>query len=377
MFGIYIHFPWCSFRCPYCDFAVATDRVIPQERYAKAVLRELELRGGAFQGRELRSLYFGGGTPSLWEPRWIAELVGIARSRFGSSGATEVTLEVNPESCPPERFASYRDAGVNRFSIGVQSFDEGILAKLGRRHRPEAAERAVRAAASVVANVAVDLIYGARRSSVETARRDAERIGALPVTHVSAYALTVDRESLAEETPFARMARDGRLELPSDDEVLAQARTIAAVLRRAGLRRYEISNHARRGYESVHNRLYWSSVSYLGVGAGACGCFHGPASRQAVRWSNHRTPAVYLSSVEEGRLPTAEEDWLGQVQLREERMMLALRTREGLPLSEISEDRRDEVDRLVHARFGARLGDRLVLTRRGLEVQNAIVARLL
>jgi putative oxygen-independent coproporphyrinogen III oxidase len=379
-FGVYVHFPYCAVHCPYCDFAVSTDRPIPQERYTRAVLAELALRAAPFDALEARSLYLGGGTPSLWDPERVAEVIAAVRGRLRLPPAAEVTLEANPESCDPARLAAYRDAGVNRISIGVQSFDPGVLAKLGRRHGPEAAERAIHAAAEVLPNVAVDLIYGARRSSVATARADAERLAALPVAHVSAYALTLDGEVLAEETPLARLRRAGRLPLPSDDDVVAQARAIRTTLRRAGLRRYEISNLARPGRESVHNRLYWDSESYMGLGVGAYGCLYHRADGQAtagIRWGNHRTPDAWLAALEAGRLPTAEEDRLGPRELAEERLMLALRTRRGLPVEEVAPERHAEVDALVRARLAARLAGRLVLTARGMEVHSAVVERLM
>jgi oxygen-independent coproporphyrinogen-3 oxidase len=376
-FGVYVHFPYCAVHCPYCDFAVATERAIPQERYTRAVLLELASRAPSFACLEPRSLYLGGGTPSLWDPERVAEVVTAVRARFRLPADAEVTLEANPESCEPARLAAYRGAGVNRFSIGVQSFDPGVLAKLGRRHGPDAAERAILAAAAVLPNVAVDLIYGARRSTVATARSDAERLAGLPVAHVSAYALTLDPEVLAEEVPLARLRRQGRLPLPSEDEVVAQARAVRVALRRAGLRRYEISNFARAGFESVHNRIYWASESYLGLGVGAFGCRYEDGREAALRWGNHRAPAAYLAAVEAGRLPTAEEDRLGARELMEERLMLALRTRGGLPLSEIPPSKRSEADALVRARLAALLDDRLVLTARGMEVHSAVVERLL
>jgi oxygen-independent coproporphyrinogen-3 oxidase len=259
----------------------------------------------------------------------------------------------------------------------VQSFDPTVLAKLGRRHGPEAAERAIRAAAEVTENVSVDLIYGARRSSVATARADAERLGTLPVTHVSAYALTLDPEVLAVDVPLARLRREGRLPLPADDDVVAQARSIRTVLRRCGLVRYEISNFARPGFASVHNQIYWDSQSYLGLGVGAYGCLHDDEHGRAVRWGNQRSPAAYLEAVERGALPAAEEETLGARELLEERILLALRTRRGLPVAEIPAETRGEVARLVRARLGAVLGDQLVLTSRGLDVHSAVVERLL
>ncbi len=373
-FGVYVHFPYCATRCPYCDFAVSTDPV-PQRRYTDAVLSELALRAPGFAGLACRSLFLGGGTPSLWEPDEVARVVDFARGRLGLPAGGEVTLEANPESADPGRMRAYAAAGVTRFSVGVQSFERSVLAKLGRRHSPEAAERAVRAAAAAAPDVAVDLIYGGRRSTPATARRDAERAGALPVTHVSAYALTLDPEILAEEVPLSRLLGQGRIALPPEEEVLAQARAIRGALRRAGLRRYEISNFARPGRESVHNRLYWASASYLGAGVGATGCLH--RDGRARRWTNHRAPAPWLAAVEAGRLPGAAEEALGPAELARERVMLALRTAEGLPEAEIPAQRRTEVATLVRRRLALRRGGRLVLTSRGMDLHSAVTERLI
>src|SRR5512139_1081833 len=166
-FGVYVHFPYCAHRCPYCDFAVTTEPVPGGRRYARAVLAELALRATAFDGLSPASLYLGGGTPSLWDPEDVREVLGAIRERFRFPPGAEVSIEANPESCDRARLRAWRAAGVNRVSIGVQSFDRGVLAKLGRRHGPGAAERAIREAADELGNVSVDLIYGARRSTLE------------------------------------------------------------------------------------------------------------------------------------------------------------------------------------------------------------------
>jgi len=372
-FGVYVHFPYCAFRCPYCDFAVTTEPV-PQARYAGAVLAELQARAPAFAGLACRTLYLGGGTPSLWDPEQVARVVEAVRDLGLPSGA-EVTLEANPESADAGRLAAFARAGVTRFSIGVQSFDRAVLAKLGRRHSPEAAEGAIRAAAGVLGNVAVDLIYGARRSSVETARRDAERLGRLPVEHVSAYALTLEPEALAEEVPLARLLGQGRIALPGEEETLAQARAIRGALRRAGLRRYEISNFARPGRESAHNRLYWEGESWVGVGVGAFGCLR-RADGTALRWGNHRAPAAWLEAVEEGRLPSAEEESLDALALARERVMLGLRLAEGIPEEAVPASRREQLGALTRGRLALRRGGRVALTSRGLDLHTAVVERL-
>jgi oxygen-independent coproporphyrinogen-3 oxidase len=375
-YGIYVHYPYCTHRCPYCDFAVTTAPPPVDRRYTRAVLAELALRSAAFQGLSAASLYLGGGTPSLWAPDEIGEVVAAAR-RLALPGDAEVTLEVNPESCDPGRLAAWRAAGVNRVSLGVQSFDPGVLVKLGRRHGPEVAERALRAAVEVFSNVSVDLIYGARRSTVETAGRDAARAAALGAAHVSAYALTVDVDVLAEETPLARLRRQGRLPLPSDEETTAQGRAIRAALRRAGLRRYEVSNFARPGKESVHNGLYWSGDSYLGVGAGAWGCLRAPAAGgETVRWGNERDARRWMEAVEAGLQPTAEEDRFGPLAEANERLMLALRTRAGTPLGGLTARQAVEAERLVRSRLAVRRLGALVLTSRGMDLHSSIAGRL-
>jgi oxygen-independent coproporphyrinogen-3 oxidase len=375
-FGVYVHFPWCTHRCPYCDFAVTTDPQPGERRYARAVLAELALRAAAFDGLAPASLYLGGGTPSLWDPDDVREVLGAIRERFRFPPGAEVTIEANPESCDRERLLAWRAAGVNRGSVGVQSFDRGVLAKLGRRHGPEAAERAIREAAEAIGNVSVDLIYGARRSTVETARADAARAVAAGAVHVSAYALTLDADVLAEEVPLARLLRQGRLPLPSEDETRAQAAALRAALRRAGLARYEISNFARPGRESVHNRLYWEGESYLGLGAGAYGCLRGPPGGGSVRYGNLRDARAYADAALAGRLPTAEEDRIAASSERNERLMLALRTRAGAPISALSAAQAREAGEAVRRRLAVRRAGRLVLTSRGMDLHSALSERL-
>jgi oxygen-independent coproporphyrinogen-3 oxidase len=373
-FGVYVHFPWCTHRCPYCDFAVTTEPQPGGRRYTRAILAELALRAPAFDGLAARSLYLGGGTPSLWDPDEVAEVLGAIRARVRLPAGAEVTIEANPESCDRARLAAWRAAGVNRVSVGAQSFDPGVLAKLGRRHGPEDTLRAIREAAELVGNASVDLIYGARRSTVEIARADAERAAAAGAAHVSAYALTLDPDVLAEEVPLARMRRQGRLPLPDEEETRAQGEAIRKTLRRAGLRRYEISNFARPGRESVHNRLYWAGESYLGLGAGAWGCLRGEG--RSARYGNLRDARAYLDAALAGRPPTAEEDDIPAEADRNERLMLALRTREGAPLDALSPRQAREASEAVRRRLAVRRAGRLVLTSRGLDLHSAFSERL-
>jgi len=373
-FGVYVHFPYCTHRCPYCDFAVTTEAVPGDRRYARAVLAELALRAPAFRGLAPASVYLGGGTPSLWDPDEVAEVLDAIRSTFAFPARAETTIEANPESCDRGRLRAWRGAGVNRVSLGAQSFDPGVLAKLGRRHTPDDAARAIRAAADELGNASVDLIYGARRSTVEVARADAVRAVGAGAVHVSAYQLTLDPEVLAEETPLARMRRQGRLPLPDEDDAARQGAAIRTALRRLGLRRYEISNYARPGRESVHNRLYWDGESYLGLGAGAYGCLRGEVG--AVRWGNVRDARAYADEVLAGRLPTAEEDRVEPRAARNERLMLALRTTRGAELGVLSAAQAREAAEAVRRRLAVRRAGRLVLTSRGMDLHSALAERL-
>lgn len=372
--GVYVHFPYCAHRCPYCDFAVTTAAVPGERRYARAVLAELALRAPAFGGLSPVSLYLGGGTPSLWDPDEVGEVIAAIRTRLSLPAAAEVTIEVNPESAGRDRLRALRAAGVNRVSVGVQSFDPGVLAKLGRRHGPKAAERAIREAADELGNVSVDLIHGARRSTAAIAAADAARAVAAGAVHVSDYQLTLDAEVLAEDVPLARARRAGRLPLPSDEEIARQGAALRAALRRAGLRRYEISNHARPGFESVHNRLYWEGESYLGLGAGAFGCLRGDGG--ALRYGNLRDARAYMGAALGGVLPTGEEERIDARADRNERLMLALRTLRGAPLDALSPRQAHEADEAVRHRLAVRRGGRLVLTSRGMDLHSALSERL-
>jgi oxygen-independent coproporphyrinogen-3 oxidase len=211
---------------------------------------------------------------------------------------------------------------------------------------------------------------------VAIARADAVRAVQAGAVHVSAYALTLDPEVMAEEVPLARMRREGRLPLPDDDEAAAQAAALRGALRRAGLRRYEISNFAAPGRASVHTGLYWSGDSYLGVGAGAWGCLRGRAGEATVRWGNERDARAYVAALGEGRLPTAEEDRFLAPAEANERLMLALRTRAGAPLAGLTPRQVAEADRLVRRRLAVRRAGRLVLTSRGMDLHSSIAGRL-
>lgn len=381
--GLYVHFPYCLRRCPYCDFTIAVARRVPGARYADAVLAELRLRleqRPAWAERPLDSVYLGGGTPSLWDPQDVARVLEGIREALPVSPGAEISLEANPEVADAARLAGYRAAGVNRLSLGIQSFDAGVLATLGRSHSPLEAENAFHAArAAGFENVSVDLILGVPGQSLGQSLDDVRRTVALGPEHVSSYVLTVEREHLGAETLFSRRLRQGRLALPDDGAVVEMMDAVEEVLGGAGLARYEISSHALPGRHSRHNALYWTGGESLAVGAGAVG-FHASGTG-GVRTTNLRSTPRWLESVEAGRLPDEEREILDAVALYEERLLLGLRLRSGLDLFALwarsgVTPRRTELEALIRDGFIEPVDRRFRLTARGAHVHQELTTRL-
>lgn len=330
-FGLYVHFPYCLSKCPYCDFASRAARVVPHERYADAVLREIELRRELFPKREATSLYFGGGTPSLWEAAQVKRVVEGLRAAWPFADDIEVTLEANPGAADEARFSAYREAGINRLSIGAQSFQPDVLVSLGRQHSPEQVGRAVRAArAAGFDNVSIDLIYGAPGHTPERVRDDAKRAIDLGTEHLSAYALTLVH--LAEEVPMARDLALGRIRVPDDDAQAEMGDALRDELRGAGYERYEISNWTRTNQPSRHNLQYWRGGAWAALGTGAVGFALDVDGRSGTRYANKRSPEHWLQDVEAGVVPEKERESISKEDLFLERIFTGLRLAEGLDL---------------------------------------------
>lgn len=340
--GVYVHVPFCSARCPYCDFAIDTRAAIPHDAYADAVAGELAARAPWFSpaghAPTLRSIYFGGGTPGLWRPDCLARIVAATRDLFAASGELEVTLEANPGEITRPLLDAFRKAGVNRLSLGLQSFRDDHLRAIGRHHSGDDARAALPLArAAGFGNVTCDLMFGLPGQTLDDFRADVDTLVGLGPDHVSAYALTIERG-----TPFGADVRAGRLLAPDDAlqaEMYEHART---ALEAGGFVQYEVSSYARPGRRSVHNGLYWSGAAYLGVGASAAS-FRPLADGTGVRFSNPRATDTYLRACARGQgnpapakvEPRTLED------LEDEALWLGLRTSDG-------------IDRRAHAaRYGA------------------------
>jgi oxygen-independent coproporphyrinogen-3 oxidase len=376
-----LHFPYCLSKCPYCDFASIAAKEVPEERYAKALLAELKLRWSARSGSSpsVQSVYFGGGTPSLWAPSYVARVLDGLRAALPFDDGADVTLEANPGASDAGRFRGYREAGVGRLSIGVQSFQPETLRALGREHDGAGAERAFHAARDAgFDNVSLDFIYGVHGQTLEQVASDAERAAGLKPEHLSAYALTLDKESLAEEVPLAKQLQRGEVHLPEDATVVAMNRAVAERYAAAGLERYEISNYARHGFHSRHNALYWTGGEYLALGVGATGTVDG------VRYQNERSAERYLQRVEAGEVPVAQREPLGSIELFEERLAMGLRLSVGVDLAEVCrafsqpfEPRAQKAARYAARGLAHWDGRRLRLTPEGADLHSAISAELM
>lgn len=334
--GVYIHFPWCLKKCPYCDFlSVAAARdAIPHRAYADAVLRELSVRlpllGADYR---LETVFFGGGTPSLWATDELGRVLSGVLSAFARQRApqVEVTAECNPTSLDLEKARALADVGVNRLSLGVQGLDAERLAFLGRLHDPNGGLDAARAAlSSAMPRVSVDFIFGVAGQTPEQAAHEARTLANLGTTHLSAYALTIE-----PGTEFGARAKKGRLPLLDEAQVAASFTAVDEALEQAGFDHYEISNFARQGHVSRHNLGYWRGYDYLGLGTGAWGTVTLPAGR--VRYRNSPSPERYQASAFTAPFSEAPDGCAvvepldAETSLRE-RIMLGLRLAEGFDL---------------------------------------------
>ena len=324
----YVHFPWCLQKCPYCDFASATIKRpdVPHAEYADAVLRELELRAALTGSGPLESIFFGGGTPSLWDPRELGRVLRAVRGVFGSQGDDlEVTVECNPSSLDQRRAAELREAGVNRLSIGVQSLDAQRLRFLGRLHDGPGALAAIRGALAEMPRVSGDLMFGMPEQTPEDFLSELSQVIELGVTHVSVYALTVE-----PQTQFGELYRKGRLQLAKEDAYADTFLATEALLAEHGFEHYEVSNYAKPGQTSRHNQHYWRGGDYLGLGCAAVGCVDKKRTR------NQPKPEKYLAVTDLTSLEAESEELDAQAIIREA-LMLGLRTSEGVDLLELEQ----------------------------------------
>ncbi len=321
--ALYIHWPFCLQKCPYCDFNSHVRDILPQARFAAALRKELEWEAARLGPRKLASIFFGGGTPSLMAPETVEALIATARRLFVAADDIEITLEANPTSVERSRLAAFRAAGVNRLSLGVQALDDAALAGLGRAHNSAGALAALEEARLVFPRLSFDLIYARPGQTLASWRAELARALALAADHLSLYQLTIE-PGTAYEAAFRR----GEIVLP-DDELSAEMYDETAQAASAfGLQAYEISNYALPGAESRHNLAYWRYGDYAGIGPGAHGRLRFGDDIVATR--RHRAPEVWASRVEQdGHGSTAEEIIAPRDRAREA-LLMGLRLVEGV-----------------------------------------------
>ncbi|HSD10020.1 MAG TPA: radical SAM family heme chaperone HemW [Candidatus Binatia bacterium] len=377
-FGLYIHIPYCRTKCPYCDFNVEAAATWPEARYVDALTAEIRYHASAppFGGKRLATIFFGGGTPSLFAVASLARVLDEARRSFAADTAPEISLEATPESASVATLAGYRRAGVNRISFGIESFHPHVLKRLGRLQTAAETRHAVAMAREAgFTNVSLDLIFAVPGQSADDWRADLDTAISYAPEHVSAYNLTYE-----EGTPFFDLKRAGRLRPIGDEIEAAMFEEARSRLGNAGYRAYEVSNFARPGFEARHNLNYWHAGPYLGIGAGAHS--HEPRGRGARRWSNERDPALYASRALRSGRAIVHEETLGPRQAAGEFVFLHLRTSEGvgeeafrarfgLPLEETFPG---TVRLLADGLLERRADRRLALSPRGLLVADSVFA---
>lgn len=379
-FGIYIHIPYCVKKCPYCDFnSYGVGRLIPEAEYTEALLKELDSQSELIASYPLTSIFFGGGTPSLFSSekvgRIIKKILGIA----SPLESLEVSLEVNPKTAELGKLVSLREAGVNRISLGVQSFSGKKLEFLGRINSPQDSVRILELVSEAgFRNFSADLMYGCSTETPEEWRSELNRILEFNTTHVSAYCLTIE-----EDTAFAGLYSEGKLTLPDEDNLYDMISLTGDVLEGAGYNRYEISNFAKPGFECRHNMLYWRGENYIGIGAGAHSHLNSCLlSEWGVRWANLKDPSVYMKTVFEHNKPVTFLEHLDSRSALKDRIMMGLRLGEGVDLGEI-EDRfsvnlmSGELESLIGDQFVELMGNRIRLSKKGVLVSNSIIYKII
>ena len=373
-FGVYVHWPFCASKCPYCDFNSHVRSGIDEERFVRAFIREIAHWANAVPSRRVDSIFFGGGTPSLMSGAAVdAILNAIARSWPVVAGA-EITLEANPSSVEAERFRDYRAAGVNRVSLGVQSLDDRSLRALGRLHTAAEARSAIDVARSTFDRYTFDLIYARTGQTISEWRAELSEALAIGSRHLSLYQLTIE-----EGTPFAELHARGKIKTPDEETARAFYEVTAELTERAALPAYEISNHAVPGEESRHNLIYWRYGEYLGIGPGAHGRVVMRGSRHAT--STLRGPEPWASRVEEFGHGMAEDVALTPSEEADEALLMGLRLSVGLDLAGLASltghaPHEAAIGELVALGLVAKKGNCLSVLPAGRPVLNEIVRRL-
>ena len=378
-FGIYIHWPFCRSKCPYCDFNSHVRERIDHARWRSALLAELEHYARDTEGRTVTSIFFGGGTPSLMEPETVAALIQRVRGLWPVADDVEITLEANPTSAEIEKFRAFRDGGVNRVSLGVQSLVASDLKFLGRQHDAAQALSAVKMAAQTFERFSFDLIYARPGQTLEQWRDELDRALAFAAGHISLYQLTIE-----PGTQFEQAVARGDFCVLDEESAAELYEATVARLGAGGLADYEISNFAKPGQESRHNLVYWRYGDYVGIGPGAHGRLTLGGDKVATR--QHRAPEAWLDLTERDGHATRQRDLVPRAERLNEMLMMGLRLKEGVPLARIEAEaaqpfaqaiEQPPLQRLIDGGFLSLTDDRLAATQSGRQRLDAVLGALI
>jgi putative oxygen-independent coproporphyrinogen III oxidase len=387
-FGVYVHWPFCLQKCPYCDFNSHVREAVEQDRWANAFVREIGYFASLVPSRKVTSIFFGGGTPSLMEPATVGAVIEAVAKHWTLDSAAEITLEANPTSVEAGRFQGYRDAGVNRLSLGVQALNDPDLEGLGRAHNVAEALGALGLANRIFPRVSFDLIYARPGQTVADWEDELRRALAFADDHLSLYQLTLERG-----TPFYAMAKRGSLKVPSDDDSADMFEATQEITSAGGLPAYEVSNHARPGSESRHNLTYWRYGEYAGVGPGAhgrlvvrdgSGLNGGVSGPTAFR--QKRSPETWLKFTERRGDGTDESQSLDTDECGSEMLMMGMRLSEGVDAARFKEVTGKKIEDFIGQRTLVLLIDdglidytpeRIVATQKGRRVLNSVLKVML
>ncbi|MGO4572544.1 radical SAM family heme chaperone HemW [Microvirga sp. 2TAF3] len=374
-FGVYVHWPFCASKCPYCDFnSHVRHQPVDQERFLAAFRKEIDHTAARIPGRTVTSIFFGGGTPSLMKPETVGAILDAIGGAWAVDPGAEITLEANPTSVEAERFRGYRAAGVNRVSLGVQALNDPDLRRLGRMHSVDEALAAVKVAASIFERYSFDLIYARPDQTPEAWAAELRQAIGHAVEHLSLYQLTIE-----PGTWFERLHKAGKLTVPDDDAGRVLYDITQDICEAHGLPAYEISNHARPGAESRHNLVYWRYGEYAGIGPGAHGRLVTGNARLATATEKH--PETWLERVEREGHGVIEEEVLTSEAEGDEFLLMGLRLREGIDPRRYTaftgralNERR--IGNLEEQGLIRRSDTRLSVTHEGFPVLNAVIAEL-
>lgn len=377
-FGVYLHWPFCKSKCPYCDFNSHVAEHIDHDVWLDAYRRELRHYAELTQGRTVDTIFFGGGTPSLMTPETVAGVISEIKNLWPVSETAEITLEANPTSFETSKFEAFRLGGINRVSIGVQSLRADELAFLGREHTPDQARFAIESASRIFDRVTFDLIYARPNQTLSAWSAELAEALALACGHLSLYQLTIE-----QGTPFYTRHARGEFVVPEQDLAADFYDLTQSIMEAHGLPAYEVSNHARAGDESRHNLIYWRYDDYLGIGPGAHGRLTLDGQKYALR--DHRAPDIWLARVREGGHGGAASDIVEPLSKFQECLMMGLRLREGIPVARLeaaggqpiwSMLERARVDALVSSDMLVCDDKTLRATPQGLKCLNAVLGYL-